>query len=793
VQDSAGNILRSSGYNDRGMLTSRTDMDMGTWSFTPNALGETVSQTNAKSQTTTFEFDLLGRLKKRTEAEGISEWTWGTSSAAKNIGRLNSISGIGYSESYFYDSIGRPSNTSILADGTTYQINYSYNTIGALDTLTYPTSTSSYRLKLQYEYQNGYLHRIKDFNAPLTIFWTGNALNARNQITQETLGNGNGLVSNRGYDAVTGWLETIKTGPGAGTGVQNLEYAWDKVGNLTSRKDLNQSGLTETFSYDNLYRVIGATLNTGPSVTYAYDARGNITSKSDVGTYTYHATKKHQVVSTGAPTNWTFGYDANGNMTSGRGATIDWTSYNYPSCIRMGAACAGTSSDYSSFSYTPDRQYWRQVSNYTTGGTATTIYVGGLLEKVTKGADIDYRHMIRAGGSTIIVSRQSSGTNSVNYVTSDHLGGSSAITNSSGIILVNSSFDAFGKRRGSNWTGNPSAGDWTAIASTTRRGYTEHTMLDNLNLTHMNGRVYDQMLGRFASADPYITEPLNTQNYNRYSYVYNRPLSFTDPSGFEGNSFWFGSFFGGGGGAPDWFYRLNYEAMNERPDPGSNSDAPAPPPIPPTSLPSDSWAGTGAQTNPYCDMSPVGCSTDAVPYRCADGTPFCQTMGQTRYRPPMPRFPLVALPEPGERELVVIVNTNGVGHAGVWVGEAGLYDPAGSYASTRAAQDPDFANGSLRDYVRFQLGDGPSVRLYRFQLSDAEYDALSPIVVDQFAHSPFMCAAVCSGIIKNLEKFDSVSGGFRSPVGLGNDLGDLTRGPGAIGVCQYADSSPCRD
>ena len=102
--------------------------------------------------------------------------------------------------------------------------------------------------------------------------------------------------------------------------------------------------------------------------------------------------------------------------------------------------------------------------------------------------------MIRAGGSTIIVSRQSSGTNTVNYVTSDHLGSSSAITDSAGGILVNSSFDAFGKRRGSNWTGNPSAGDWTAIASTTRRGFTEHSMLDNLNLTHMNGRVYDPML-----------------------------------------------------------------------------------------------------------------------------------------------------------------------------------------------------------------------------------------------------------------------------------------------------------
>jgi RHS repeat-associated protein len=140
--------------------------------------------------------------------------------------------------------------------------------------------------------------------------------------------------------------------------------------------------------------------------------------------------------------------------------------------------------------------------------------------------------MIRAGNSTIIVSRKVGGTNSVSYLTSDHLGSSSAITNSSGGILVNSSFDAFGKRRGANWSGSPSAADLNVIAATTRRGYTEHSMLDNLNLTHMNGRVYDQMLGRFLSADPFIPDPLNTQSYNRYSYVFNNPLSFTDPSGF---------------------------------------------------------------------------------------------------------------------------------------------------------------------------------------------------------------------------------------------------------------------
>jgi RHS repeat-associated protein len=58
-------------------------------------------------------------------------------------------------------------------------------------------------------------------------------------------------------------------------------------------------------------------------------------------------------------------------------------------------------------------------------------------------------------------------------------------------------------------------------------------MLDNLNLIHMNGRVYDETLGRFLSADPFVVHPTMTQSFNRYSYVQNNPLAWIDPSGFE--------------------------------------------------------------------------------------------------------------------------------------------------------------------------------------------------------------------------------------------------------------------
>jgi uncharacterized protein RhaS with RHS repeats len=48
----------------------------------------------------------------------------------------------------------------------------------------------------------------------------------------------------------------------------------------------------------------------------------------------------------------------------------------------------------------------------------------------------------------------------------------------------------------------------------------------------MNGRIYDPQLGRFLSADVVVQFPGNLQSYNRFSYVLNNPLRFTDPSGF---------------------------------------------------------------------------------------------------------------------------------------------------------------------------------------------------------------------------------------------------------------------
>ncbi len=528
VTDSLTNTLQSITYNVRGMKTAQTDMDLGSWTFTPNALGEVVSQTDAKSQNATLVFDKLGRLTSRTEPEGTSTFTWGVladnSASHKYVGHLKSMSGPGYTENYTLDSFGRPEQTEIISDAT-YYIDYAYNTIGALHTLTYPTSTAGYRLKLQYDYENGLLKRVKDFNAPSIEFWQANATDPRGAVIHETLDNG--LQTIRGFDLVTGLIDSITTGPSGGTSIQNLSYAWDKVGNLTQRHDGRQS-LTENFSYDNLHRL---TSSTGPDpITVAYDALGNITSKSDVAggsNWAYHATKKHAVTTagTGGPT---FAYDANGNVSTRNGSTISWYSHNLPNTI------SASGSNSSQFFYTPDRARWKQVASY--GGTAeTTIYIGGMIEKVTLGAVTSWKHYISGGsGPVAVYTRKSGAADEMHYLTKDHLGSVDSVTNALGGAEVRLSYSAFGQRRKeAGWSGNPLPGDWTEITDTTRRGFTFHEMLDNLSLTHMNGRVYDQVVGRFLSADPYVQAPGFTQSFNRYSYVTNNPLSFTDPSGFN--------------------------------------------------------------------------------------------------------------------------------------------------------------------------------------------------------------------------------------------------------------------
>lgn len=517
IKDAFNTITTSIGYNVRGMKTSATDVDSGAWTYVPNALGELVSQTSANElPATTFTYDLLGRPKKRMEPEGDTDWTWDSYAGNTRVGYLMRVTSPGYAEQLSYDTQSRVTQRKITVDAIDHFVNYAYNTnSGYLDTLEYPTSTAGYRFKLKYSYGYGSLTKISRSDAPNTEYWKLNQLDARGNSLDVVLGNSTQIQST--FDPLVGTLETRTSGPGAS--LQNLEYDWDVNGNLTRRKDARQN-LTETFAYDSLDRLTGVS---GPTnQTVYYDLIGNITSKSDVGGYTYHANKKHAVITAGGNS---YGYDANGNMTSRGGNSISWYSYDLPATIN------GSGGVSSQFFYGPDRARYKQIGNYS-GGTETTLYIGGVLEKLTTSSHAHFRHQISSpDGLVATYIRRDDLTEHTSYFTKDHLGSVNSISNDSGTTYL--SYDAFGKRRNAaTWSGAPPFADMTNVANYSRRGFTEHETLDNLGLIHMNGRVQDPLLGRFISADPFVSDPYNGQTLNRYSYVNNNPLSFTDPSGF---------------------------------------------------------------------------------------------------------------------------------------------------------------------------------------------------------------------------------------------------------------------
>ncbi len=156
-------------------------------------------------------------------------------------------------------------------------------------------------------------------------------------------------------------------------------------------------------------------------------------------------------------------------------------------------------------------------------------------EKVDDGNTIKQKCYINAPVGRVAIYTQTydqhtfGTTYDTKYCHRDHLGSVDVLTDSTGAVLERDSFDAWGFRRTTDWQSQRPIGS-TSIVS---RGFTGHEQLDSLGLVNMNGRIYDPGIGRFVSADPFVQAPTQTQNYNRYSYVLNNPLSFTDPSGFN--------------------------------------------------------------------------------------------------------------------------------------------------------------------------------------------------------------------------------------------------------------------
>ena len=532
-------------YDTRGRKKTMSDPDMGYWQYFYDALGELKRQIDAKQQVTTMTYDKLGRITYRAEPDLNSTWTYDT--AAHGIGKIATVSSDnGYSRTYSYDSLGRPSSVSAILDdpANPYVTSTSYDSNGRVWVQTYPTG---FAVRNVYT-GDSYLSQVVN-NATSAVYWTANTMDAAGHLTEQTYGNL--VVTDQAFNPATERLTSQTAGNGGNT-VQSMSYpTYDALGNLKTRID-NITGLTENFDYDSLNRVITATDSgsVNSTTTFAYDALGNITCKSDISNcsssapnYTYNpsgagSVRPHAVAQiTGTingVTNPTYSYDDNGNMQNGAGRTTTWTSFNMAYTITR-----GTSSD--TFLYNPEHE---RIKDTEADGTITVSlsprYDTGLhFEKnIRPTGVVEYEHFLYAGGILFGQFKEYATTaapttitsSNIRYFNKDHLGSIAVITDESGNVVERLSYDVFGKRRSPNGAADPNG---LLTSTITEHGFTGHEHLDEVGLINMNGRIYDPLLGRFMSADPTIQSRSSLQSYDRYSYAWNNPLNGVDPSGFS--------------------------------------------------------------------------------------------------------------------------------------------------------------------------------------------------------------------------------------------------------------------
>ena len=119
----------------------------------------------------------------------------------------------------------------------------------------------------------------------------------------------------------------------------------------------------------------------------------------------------------------------------------------------------------------------------------------------------------------------------IHYLCRDYLGSITHIVRADGTVNVRQelSYDAWGRLR------NPNSQTLFAPGNEPNlllgRGFTGHEHLPWFGLINCNARLYDPAVGRFLMPDPYVVNPLFSQDYNRYTYCRNNPLKYIDPDG----------------------------------------------------------------------------------------------------------------------------------------------------------------------------------------------------------------------------------------------------------------------
>ncbi|MBI3244234.1 MAG: RHS repeat-associated core domain-containing protein [Chloroflexi bacterium] len=206
-------------------------------------------------------------------------------------------------------------------------------------------------------------------------------------------------------------------------------------------------------------------------------------------------------------------HNANGNMTTRVEGGSTYTQ-NFDAENRLTSVTVGGQT--TTFVYDGDGNLIKKVNP---NGTYT-VYVGGLYEVEYSAANVATKKTsyYPAGAYRLEIVGTS---NNVYYMVGDHLGSASVRLTSSGNIGTGGEqrYYPFGESRITN------------ADLKTDHLFTGQLSVGLGGIYSYGARFYSSKLGRFLSADTVVPDWKYPQSLNRYSYVYNNPLKYVDPTG----------------------------------------------------------------------------------------------------------------------------------------------------------------------------------------------------------------------------------------------------------------------
>lgn len=497
-------------YDGRRNLLKMKDPAIGETLYDYNAYGELKMKKTAKNAITTYDYDDMGEMIRRQEfypgssQSIVTQWIYDNKK-----GKIGTLSGVVYGDSHFvsydYDDLLRVSVVSETISNKEYITTYSYDAANREEFVTYPSG-----LTIQKNYSNSGYYRMMVNPDENQVLWRSNAANAMGYVTEYQVGNG--LTTHRSYDNKTFLLSEIMTNFDDKPYL-NLSYGYDGFGNLINRTSHVGSNNSESFEYDDFNRLVGISLNGKKTGEMVYDDLGNILSKTidDKDVYydaRYDGSCPYAVQKVKTDMDNLNGFEQ----------TVGYTAFDKMSYIN-------SVNNSLSIEYGYDHNRVRSLETIK-GKKKEKVFVGNCEYVDNEGDVIIYTYLEGPMGVFAVCCTDAKGNNSMVYVNKDNLESWCLITDENANVLQRTSYDAWGNTRNDKtWSGNYS-GELLCD-----RGFTGHEHLSNFGIINMNGRAYDPMLSMMMSPDSFIQNTDFSQNYNRYSYCYNNPLTYYDPSG----------------------------------------------------------------------------------------------------------------------------------------------------------------------------------------------------------------------------------------------------------------------